>query len=421
MIGEKRTMRKKRLGTILALSVFLIAGCSQIETSASSDGSAAASDPAILKTSLNNGGKARETSSSSSSPVPLPLDLHLEKIQGDIKNIYYADGNQVFISADKLYLYNLDAGRVTAETPQGTFDQERYQAIKDGYVAVGGKVSTSNSNSSGSFLTTDGGIAYSAIFYDRKLNKKSEFRFNKLLKENEGILSLNAISFSADGNQAAFATNSGLYLYDFKTNKKTTVIDLNSKDGKAHSGVVTFEQIGFTNDEKKIAFKAQSFDIPAVQGKPSFDTCGTVNTDGSGMSNRKFDNYTCKELTTYNKLLLFAEDFTIPSGRVLVMEIPGGKTKIHALTEKGESGFISGSDSGRYFATSLSDKTGWKIRVYNTNTGKLEAEQRISSDGEALYMANDPIVKIVDDMRTYIVLLGSKQAKIKTKVVIKQF
>ena len=82
---------------------------------------------------------------------------------------------------------------------------------------------------------------------------------------------------------------------------------------------------------------------------------------------------------------------------------------------------MSGSDFGRYFATTLADRTGWKIRVYDTGTGKLEAEHRISHDGEAGYMANDPIVKIIDDKRIYMVLLGANQEGIQTKVIVSPF
>jgi hypothetical protein len=409
-----------RIGWIvlLALLAIWIAGCSPIASYPPSNGHPASAGSANPSAPSSKGGDSSETPSPSASASSLPLDLPFEKIQGDIRNIHYADGNQVFLSADKLYLYNLDTGRITAETSRGTFDQERVQAVKDGYVLVG---ATLHSGDGGGLASAGGGIAYSAIFYDRQLHQRSVFHFNTLLDENELILSVKAIAFTADGTQAAFATTNGLYLYDFQTKRKTTVTDLNAEDLKARSGVVTFEQIGFTNEDKTIAFKAQSFEIPAVPGKPSIDTCGTVNLNGSGMSNRTFGNYTCKELTAYNKLLLLAEDFTIPSGRMLVMEIPSGRTKLHALSEKGESGFVSGSDTGRYFATTLADKTGWKVRVYDTSTGKLEAEQRISSDGEAGYMANDPIVKVIDGKRMVMVLLGANQEGVKPKAVFSPF
>lgn len=405
-------MRTKRLIVLLALSALWIAGCAQFETNHPHDA-------AIPGAGYHEEGEAGETPLPTSSGASRPTDLHFDEIQGDIRNIHYADGHQMFLTADRLYLYNLDTGRVTAETSKEAFDQERYWVIQDGYVAAGLKINSEGG--SGGLSATDGGITYRAIFYDRQLNQRSVFDFNKLLKANELILSLKAIAFSADGTQAAYATTAGLYLYDFNTKHKTTVADLTAEDAKARSGVVAFEQIGFTNEDKKIAFKAQSFDIPAVPGKPSFDTCGTVNRDGSGLANRTFDGYTCKELTAYDKLLLLAEDFTIPSGKILVMEMPSGKTKLHTLSEKRESGFVSGSDFGRYFATTLADRTGWKIRVYDTGTGKLEAEHRISHDGEAGYMANDPIVKIIDDKRIYMVLLGANQEGIQTKVIVSPF
>ncbi|MBU5441516.1 transcriptional regulator [Paenibacillus sp. MSJ-34] len=403
-------MNRKRLLMILALFVILTAGCTPVK---------AVSGPAATNAPSNGENEVIPVSASGSTAPPVAANIKLDKIKGDIKNVYYADGSQVLILADKLYLYDLSSGTVAAETSLQASDGILFHTVKNGFVAVGSKINTGNG--SGGLMAIDTGMEYSAVFYDRKLNKQSEFRFGELLKDNEDILSLEAIAISADGTQAAYATLNGLYLYDFLTKQKTTVVDLNGEDLKARSGVAVFEQIGFAGDDKTLAFKAQSFDIPAVPDKPSFDTCGTVNTDGSGLSNRTFDNYTCKELTAYNKQLILAEDFTIPSGRVLVMDIPGGKTKMHKLTEKRESGFVSGSDSGRYFATTVSDKTGWKIRVYETGSGKLQAEQRISGDGEELYMANHPIVKIIDKTKTYIVLVGAKQAEIKTKVEVGRF
>ncbi|GIP35357.1 transcriptional regulator [Paenibacillus sp. J2TS4] len=405
-------MNKKLLVVILVLSVLLAAGCAQITAN-----SERSEDPSPRTESQAE----NKTDAPGIAASPVVSKFKLEKIQGDIKSIHYADGNKVLISADKLYLYDLSTGDVEAEAPREAFEGENYWVIDNGYVAVGVKINSGNGSGSGGLLTTNEGTAYSAVFYDRKLNNQSEFNFNALL-DSDDILSTDSFSFSSDGNQVAIATLAGLYLYDFKMDKMTTVIDLGSEDRK-RSGLATIEQIGFTNEDKTIAFKAQSLDVPSIPGKPSFDTCGTVNTDGSGLSNRTFDNYICKELTAYNKLLFLAEDFTVPSGRILVMETPSGKTKFHTLTEKSESGFVTGSDSGRYFATSLADKngTGWKIRVYNTETGKLEAEQLVSSDGKELYMARDPKIKVIDDLRTCIVLLGSTQTDIETKVVVSQF
>ncbi|GAB6989713.1 hypothetical protein [Paenibacillus pini] len=413
-------MRKKYVSIILALSVLVIASCSHKENNSLTTGdSTKPKNSPIGNNSSNNEVVTTEPPQSNSSESSSPLDLHLEKIQGDITNIHYADGNQIIILADKLYLYNLDKGLVTAETSREALVKEQYFSTHDGYVEIGAKVSKGKNN--GGLLATDGGPTYSAVFYDKQLNKKSEFQFNTLLQKNEMILSVKAIAITADGTKAAYATTQGLYLYNFKTKQKTTVVNVQEEDSAPRKGVVTFEQIGFTNMDKLLAFKAQSFHIPAETDKPSFDTCGTVAIDGSSMSNRVFDSYTCKEVTAYSNLLLFAEDFTIPSGKLMVMDIPSEKVNLHTLVEKGESGFITGSDSGQYFGTSLADKSSWKIRVYNTVTGRLEAEKRIPAEGEARYMANDPLIRIIDDKKTYIVVLGANQPGIKAKVIINHF
>src|SRR5690606_27911623 len=174
------------------------------------------------------------------------------------------------------------------------------------------------------------------------LNTVSEFDLNQLFESDDTLISLEAISFSSTGTQVAYATYSGLYIYDFENETITKVIDLESADAKKRSGIVTIEQIGFTNENRSLAFKAQSFDIPAKPDKPSYDTCGVVNVDGSGLLNDTFDNYKCKKLTAYNHLLLFAEDPTAATGKTLVMEMPSRKTKTHPQVEQEESGNVWG-------------------------------------------------------------------------------
>lgn len=399
-------MKHKRLAIIICLFVLFIVGCTK-----SNDNIGELNDH---QGNSNNEGK-EITSSESHSTVP-DVVSNL-KLEGDIKNIYYANENKVLIAADKLYLYDLDTGTVLKESPIEPFDSENIWVIDNGYVAVRERLSSESNES----LMTSGGFSYKAIFYDYDLNTVSEFDLNQLFEDDDMLMSLKAISFSSTGTQIAYATYSGLYIYDFEKQTKTKVIDLESIDYKERSGIVNIEQIGFTNDDKRIAFKAQSFDIPVDPDKPSHDTCGVVNVDGSGLLNRTFDNYSCKRLTAYNDVLLFAQDPTIATGKTLVMEIPSEKTKIYSQIERKESGNVWGSNTGDYFATSISHKTGWTIRVYNTKNGKLEAEQQVSHDGEERYMDHDPIIKVIDDTRTYIVLLGAVRDDIETKMIVGQF
>ncbi|MCG7437668.1 transcriptional regulator [Lysinibacillus fusiformis] len=339
------------------------------------------------------------------------------KLQGDLKNIYYADGNKILILADKLYLYDLGAREVIAEAPKLLFNRENYWVIENGYAVVGETLISRNDK----VRAVKGVRNYNCIFYDHNLNKVAEFDFNKLVGDNAIGLDMENISFSSDGTKVLYALTDGLYQYDFVKNKKSTIVNLKSNDYSERFGIVAFEQIDFTNYDKNIAFKAQSFDIPVLTDSSSFDSCGILNTNGSLLWNRGvFDDYKCKKITAYNDHILLAEDITIASGRLFVFEYPSDKMISHILLEKLESGSVSGSDFGKYFATSIPNNDSWIIRIYNTKTGKLESEQQVSSGGKE-YMAQDPIIKIIDDTKTCIMLFGSKRDDILTKMVVSQF
>lgn len=62
--------------------------------------------------------------------------LELGEYRRRHQNIYYAHGNQVLISADQLYLYDLGARKIAASAPQPAFERENYWVIENGYAAV---------------------------------------------------------------------------------------------------------------------------------------------------------------------------------------------------------------------------------------------------------------------------------------------
>lgn len=337
------------------------------------------------------------------------------KVQGKINGIYPAGGSEVLIFADEITLYDLAAGKTVATASKEALSGVRCWILDNGFAIAGEKKDQGAGNSSG-FAAGGSGPRFRVIFYDASLKNRSELDLSKLLGDKDFLPDTNAIAVSSDGSRIAYATMRGLYLYDRQSDQRTTLIDLTQEDNKARSGISTIEQVGFTNDDKSIAFKAQSFDVPAVADKPSFDTAGTISTDGTGLTNRKIDGYAVKELSAYASRMLVAEDFTTADGRVMVMDSKSHDQNIYNLADKKEGGNICGSDTGRYFASSVATKTGWTVRVYDTQTGKLVKEQSVSNDGQELYGANDPAVCLLDVTRTCFVLLGSKQNAVDTKI-----
>jgi len=428
MIGENRNMSKKisnkLFGILLVLSLLFTAGCASVN---GGNPTSLGGNPASLeqvdgsKIPTSDYTDAPGNSENDIDPItPEALsDFNLETIQGNIRNIVYADNEKVFILADKLYLYDLETGNVSAETEIDVFDSVNFWTVQNGYVAAGIQMNAGT----GSGMMVVSNSNYSCIFYDHNLNKVSEFDLNSLLDDGDMILSVNdMISFSSDGNKIAFTTLSGMYVYDFAGKQKTTIIDLTSEDAEARSGICGFEKIGFTNNDKSIAFLAQSFNLPAVKEQYSFPTYGIVNIDGSGLSNKKSDSIDPKALTVYNNLMLLTEDDLSMTGKVLLMKTPGGEIKTQDLRENNESGFVYGSTSGGYFASALANDTltEWNLRIYNMETGGFEAEIPISNNGQPLYMALTRII-IIDSTRTCVAAFGVNQSDMETKLISFKF
>ncbi len=406
---------KKKIFSIGLCLTLLLSGCAQ-KGSVFSEGTSTEAT-SMEATSTNQYEETNDFSQSGEAEV-MSINTQQKdwsKVQGKIRGIYSAGGSKVLVFANEISLYDLATGKTVGTVSEEGLDSLRCWTLDTGYVIVGQVAS----KGSGGFEAEEGssGPQLRVVFYDTNLKSRSEFDISNLLRDEKTLMDTEAIAFSSDGNRIAYATMTGLYLYDRQQDKHTTLIDLTAEDEKARSGICNVEQVGFTNGGNNIAFKAQSFDVPAVIGEPSFDTIGIINTDGTGLTNQKADGYAVKELSAYDSRLLVAEDFTTADGRVMVMDNKSGSKKIHILSDNNEGGNIYGSDTGRYFASSVSSKTGWTVRIYDTETGKMVKEESISNDGEEVYGFKDPMLRIVDETKTCIVLLGNKQDEVDTKIV----
>lgn len=355
-----------------------------------------------------------QTSSSSQSSTSIAVkQADWSGIQGKITGIYPAGGSKVLVLADQMSLYDLASDKIVATAKTPKLSAICVQTLNSGYAIVGQSVTKS---SSGGFAQDDSSPQFHAAIYDENLLLKSDVEISGLVADGEFLIDTEAIAVSSDGNRIAFATTQGITLYDCSNKKRSKLIDLTVENEKAHLGISGIEQIGFTNNEKSVAFKAQSLDVPAVFNKPSFDTIGTVNIDGKGLTNKKPDGYEPKMLTCYPSRLLVAEDFKTASGHMMVIDNKSGEQKIHTLSDKKEGENIYGSDTGSYFASSVPSETGWTVRVYDTNSGKLVKKVDISNNGQELYGINDPMLCVLDDRKTCTVLLGHKQKAVDTKI-----
>ena len=403
---------RKLSSSILLVLILFISGCTNSNNL--NDSSSDMPSISVSSETSSNAESDAVVSKESDAATSKISDIDTSKIQGKIKNIYYVDNNQVLIQADKLYLYDLFKSEILCQVDKGIFKEEECHVIDNGIVVVG---KVGNNGSGGSMSPGSGNLL--CVIYDRELNKKAEVEVNEFIGENEYIDSTQLVAMSKDGEKIAFATNGGLFLYDIDDNKKTTLINLLDDDSDKRIGLALFEQIAFVNDDDKIAFKSQSFDVPAVNGKESFDTYGTISIDGTGLSVNRSTDYSVKQMIAYNTFLFLAEDFTVPSGKLMVFDLSSNNSEILRTKTEKESGNVFGSEKGRYFATSIVGQDNVTVRIYDMKNSLLLLEESIVK--ESVYMEREPEVRIIDDMRTCIVLLGNRQTDISTQYLIFNF
>lgn len=398
---------KKKLFVVIVSLTLLLAGCIQDEGAAPSLSAAAPT----VSAQASNLPRPEETS-----PVT-PVDASRTDwsgIQGKIRGIHSVGNSKVLILADQLNLYDIASGEnITAPMEALEAVYCRCWAFDSGYAVAGFPAGSED----------EGDIApqLRVILYDTSLKKTSELDWTKLLDEGDEIMTERALDFSSDGSRIAYASWSGLYLYDLRQQKRSTLLDLTAEDRASIAGIAGVEEVGFTNGDQSVAFRATSLDVPAVPGQKSFDTIGMIHTDGSGFTNEKIDGYAAKNLTTYNSRLLIAEDFVTATGRIMVVDGKSGERSIFTLSNSKEGGNIYGSDTGSYFASSLRAQGGWTVRVYDTETGKQLEEQFVSNNGKEEYGYNDPILCVLDEARACIVYMGRRQTQVPTKVEVIPF
>lgn len=325
-----------------------------------------------------------------------------------IKNVFYSKNNNVIVCADKLYLYDTQNGAIISES-DNKYDIISINATNDGYASVA-TAKVANKDDNGFLTGDDESLSLLCVFYDEKLNVKSTINLNDIADEEQ----ISFAAISKDRENIAFTSDKGLSVYNSLTEKSNQIISFS--DTNKVKGLCFIEELFFI-DASKLFFKGGSFSIPIKEGDKSFPTYGMVNVDGSDFTNKDIANYSMGEnLSVYDACAIIPEFFMKASGRVLKVDTKTGEEVIYNLSSKGEGkDGVFGSDNGKYFATA-SLNNGLTVRVYETQNGKQVKEEYIT-DGNAAYFARVPSIKLLDDSKTCIVLLGERQNGIKTKAV----
>lgn len=404
---------KKKMMLVLAAALLLltVTACSNNDDTnipASNEDNA----PNILIS--ENGTQSSETSDfTGTSDVENPTDADpIPAVTGEamfdpaafsrkILGCSYAGDNNVIVFADELHLYDTQLGKVTASTEVSMRDIV-VQPFNDGYLIIG--------------LGDDGVNAYlcSADF-----SKKEDLKLYGLLSE-DFILSPYGVDISEDGKMLVIAGFRGLYLYDVKSGKLSTLLAVDDNAKSNNMKISTIEQLCFINRDTELAFVGLGRQLPATNSTDDQHIYGTISIDGGRLTITKPASYTVAELLVGGDMLMMPQGFDRNNGTLLVMDTRTGKETFVPFSTSAEgSDGIYCSEQGNYFATAVlgSDLT---IRIYETKTGNLVHTETITHS-DSVYFNRIPRVTILDDPKYCIVLLGASMSDVDTVSVTFNF
>lgn len=346
------------------------------------------------------------------------------RFQGKIRSIKYAGAGKLLVYAEKLSLYDPEADQVLGEYqfPEGQISLDRLCLLSQGYALFGEvEQKRGTGNDSGSSLSfaesTDHQEGMRCWIFDEKLNLKESLDLHRLLKDQE---KKDEVEFSAavtkDGKQIAIAGIRRLYLYQTEENAFRILLDTDSDAKSGNLKNITVTSVCFSGEaagssrQERLIFTG----IAIPEGKSeSVPVYGTMNPDGSGLDCHTVSDFALsQDLLIYEDEIWFLEDFQNAEGKVLVTDQSGKVLRTLKLEgeDTGKDG-IFGSDQGSYLATlaipNLTDdwKGGWRLRIYDSGSGKILWEQNVGMDTET-YTGVSCSVKILDGLRECIVTCG---------------
>lgn len=373
--------------------------------------SAPSSLPAF-SSSASQSGAPQSPASSGGQPgaSALPACFDASAFSGKVRQAAYAGKATVLVLADELCLYDTQTGNVAASSPCPLDSLARLVPFAGGYAAIGRQVGRAESGG----LDAKGDNRLLCILYDEALRETKRLELNDMLPAGSYVISEDCVALSPDGAKLAAATLDGLYLCDIGSGDVTPLVDFASPAPMNGLLLVGIQQLDFVAGGAKIAFLGSSLPAAGQADEFSVNTYGTLNPDGSELENLYRQGYAVgEELLARNDLLALPEDFTKTEGRLLCRAVGSGEETLLSFTTPGEGrDGVYLSQQGEYFATAALGE-GLTIRVYERATGRFVQEQTIAN-ADPLYFARIPRVLLLDDSRTCIVLLATRQAELQT-------
>ena len=249
------------------------------------------------------------------------LDIaHLEETLSkfnNVINVAYVSENRLLIVADKMYLIDINSGKVVARNSECDYvnGEIKVYSNEKNIIILGKKYKDIGEEVV--FWDDEDSPELYVVYYDYQLNLVDDINISRTFGIDPSFVQYAAVNKS--GKLAVYDDQyRQLYLCDTDTKKKKKIF------GESNSELVYDNEIQFTisggiefvqNDEK-IAFKAECMDYPTKEGAKAFLGIGSVSLDGKECYVTKSgDEYT--ELESFDNYAILSQDcgFTSPTVR----------------------------------------------------------------------------------------------------------
>ena len=347
-------------------------------------------------------------------------EIILDDVEEMIEGVYYAGEDNLFLIADKLYLYNINKKAVVTEAErQPGLSSMKVLKLEEGFAVVG--TTGEEKEEVSAWGATDGEKIKSynmeCTFYDKNLKKTDTFDIVKQMGID--VLNSSEVAVSTDGLKIACIGQNGLYIYDRNKNKKTCIVNtVNNENSEIRN--MTFTNIAFADNNQKITFLSQNLGADPDENQQSESAYGIVNADGTGLVS--YPGEDLAKLDAYKDTALMSQDISLKgaSGEAWVYHYIKQKLTKYTLEEKSESENVWGSDTGQYFATSIrKDGEGWLIRIYDMNSGIKVYEKLYAFENTDNY--KEPYIRLFDTEENFLLFFRPMQDEIQSKLVMAEF
>jgi len=330
------------------------------------------------------------------------------EFDGGIRNICYAGEGRILIQANALWLYDMEDQRMVGQytVEEGTVRGLEVFPVPGGYLLTGEMINSTEgmeSKKTGLSQGMGSGRRVRCWCFDQNFLWQKTLALDELFTDIMDRVSLTA-SVSPDGNQIILKGNDALYIYHMDTEKLDKLVIEDTWDLKSDGeGLLIFEA-RFGHEGKDLIFSG----LKAGDGG-SASAYGKIGLEGEGVLWNTIPDY---EMS--GDIMLCQEEVCFPAvygkaeGKLFLVEETNFSGRILALDTDDRASGVFSSDHGRYIATvsSLKNKKGWRIRIYERTSGEKICDRNVEADDEK-YFYRTPKICVFEEQNQCIVLNGA--------------